>query len=96
MMNGAYGAYNAGIGGAAGCGGSGVFGLHLSTLLFVGIAVFAVYLFFKNRNKPVRKDPQFAAGHSTVIDAAEIARLRYARGDISFDEFQTILKSIQS
>jgi putative membrane protein len=95
MMNGAYGAaYNGGFGNFAGCGG-GVFGLHLSTLLFVGLAILAFYLFFKNKKQPRKKDPIFISETSS-IDASEIVRLRYARGEISLEEFQNILKNIQS
>ena len=89
-MNGAYGAaYNGGAAGFAGCGGG------LSTLLLAGLVIFIVYLFLKNKKPPVKKEPVFIS-EKPSIDATEIVRLRYARGEISFEEFQTILKNIQS
>lgn len=93
MMNGAYGAYS---GGLAGCGAAGgIFGFHFSTLLLAGLGIFALYVIFKKRKHAQKKEPIFIS-EKPSIDAAEIVRLRYARGEISFDEFQNILKNIQS
>lgn len=101
MMNGAYSGFSGysggGYGGIGSCdvGGGGFF--DLSTLLFIGLAVFALYLFFKNRRQqPVKKESLFTTENSATIEATEIVRLRYARGDISFEEFQTILNHINS
>lgn len=93
MMNGAYGAYNSGINGLCG---SGMFGLSFSALLFAGLAFLALYLLFKNKRQPPKKEPIFINEKSSTVDAAEIIRLRYARGEISFEEFQTLLKNIQA
>ena len=93
MMNGAYGASSSGL---AGCGAAGgLFGFHLPTLLIVGLVIFAFYLLLKKKKQPPKKEPIFIS-EKPSIDAAEIVRLRYARGEISFEEFQTILKNIQA
>lgn len=95
MMNGAYGAaYSGGPSGFAGCGG-GLFGLPFFTLLLAGLVILVIYLFLKNKKPPGKKDPIFVS-EKPNIDAAEIVRLRYARGEISLEEFQTILKNIRA
>lgn len=93
MMNGPYGTYNSAINGL--CNG-GLFGLHFSTLLFGGLVILVLFLFLKNKKHSSKKEPVFINGKSSTLEAEEIVRLRYARGDISFEEFQTILKNIQS
>lgn len=94
MMNRAFGAYNGGLGGYAGCG-NGFFGFDLSTFLLAGLVILAFYLIFRSKKQPPKKDPIFRS-EKPSMDATEIVRLRYARGEISFEEFQTILKNIQS
>jgi putative membrane protein len=93
MMNGPFGANNSAINGFCN---SGVFGMPLSTLLLAGLVILVVYLFLKTKNQPSKKEPIFINDKASILDAAEIVRLRYARGEISFEEFQTILKNIQS
>lgn len=90
MMNRAYGAYSNGFNGCE------VFGFPLPMLLIIGLAVFGIYLLRRNNKQHTKKDPIFMSDKSPTVDAAEIVRLRYARGEISFEEFQTLLKHIQS
>lgn len=70
-------------------------GVNLTMVLLIGIAIFVLFLLFKNKKQPANKEVIFPTEKSPALDAAEVVRLRYARGEISFEEFQTILKNIQ-
>ena len=70
-------------------------GINFTMVLLIGIAILVLYLLFKNKKQPVKKEVIFPTEKSPAVDATEVVRLRYARGEITFDEFQTILKNIQ-
>ncbi len=64
---------------------------NFPTLTFLAVISVGVYLFFKNRTA-TNPNP----GNTQAIEAEEMAKLRYARGEITFEEFQQILKTIRS
>lgn len=66
----------------------------LMTVLIVALIVFALYLVFKKKNQQTTVSA-LNTGNSTVTEAEEIAKLRYARGEITDEEFQTILKTLK-
>lgn len=63
---------------------------NFSTLIFLGLIAVGAYLLFKNR-AAINQKP----GNIQAIEAEEMAKLRYARGEITFEEFQQILRTIQ-
>ncbi|MGG5253437.1 hypothetical protein ACQYAD_08065 [Neobacillus sp. SM06] len=102
MMNGGMGNWgngfpNNGAGGYAGAlNNFGWFqGVNFTMVLLIGIAILVLFLLFKNKKQPIKKEAIFSVEKSPALDSAEIVRLRYARGEITFEEFQTILKNIQ-
>ena len=68
-------------------------GGSLMTMLVFGLIAFTLYLIFKNKKQ--QNSVSSNMGNSTVIEAEEVAKLRYARGEITHEEFQTILKTIK-
>ncbi len=64
------------------------------TVLVFGIIVFALYTIYKNK-KPNTSVTSSIAGSTTVIGSEEVAKLRYARGEISHEEFKSILTTIK-
>ena len=62
-----------------------------SSLVFLALIAFGLFLLFKRRNTANLENRK-----SPVIEAVELVKLRYARGEITFDEFQSIVKTIQS
>jgi len=66
----------------------------LMTMLVFGLIAFAPYLIFKNK-KQQTSVLSLNTENSTVTDAEEVAKLRYARGEITHEEFQSILKTIK-
>lgn len=75
---------------------AGGFGIDLSTLVLIGLALFAIYIFFKNKQQTAKKPPIVVKYQPSLLEPEEVVRLRYARGEISFEGFQEILKNIQS
>ncbi|MEQ6390255.1 hypothetical protein RZN22_13150 [Bacillaceae bacterium S4-13-58] len=67
----------------------------LLTLLVLGLITFVIYLIFKNKNQQNLVSTSMKE-NTVVIDGKEVAKLRYARGEISHEEFQSILKTIKS
>lgn len=64
---------------------------NFTTLIFLALIAVGVYLFFKNRTA-TNPNP----GNTQAIEADEMAKLRYARGEITFEEFQQIFRTIRS
>lgn len=93
MMNGANGICNGAVNGLYS---GGMFGFPFSALIFAGLVILVVYLLFRNKKQASNKELIFKNEKSLPVDATEIVRLRYARGEISLEEFQTIIKNIQS
>lgn len=70
-------------------------GSNLIPMLMVGLIALMVYFLFKDKKK---QEPTLSLNKETssVINAEEVAKLRYARGEISHEEFQYILKIIKA
>ncbi|WP_330948518.1 SHOCT domain-containing protein [Virgibacillus sp. MG-45] len=68
-------------------------GGSLMTMLVFVLIAFTLYLIFKNKKQQTSVSSNM--GNSTVIEAEEVAKLRYARGEITHEEFQSILKTIK-
>ena len=68
-------------------------GGSLMTMLIFGLIAFTLYLIFKNKKQQTSVSSNM--GNSPVIEAEEVAKLRYARGEITHEEFQAILKTIK-
>lgn len=95
MMNGVVNGVTGG-GNQIGMGNFGWFqGFSFPMLIVIGIAILAFILIFKNKKQPAKKQPIFSNETSPALSAAEVIRLRYARGEITFDEYQSILKNVQ-
>lgn len=62
-----------------------------STLIFLVLIAIGVYFLMKNQFLP-----KADSGNIQSIEAEEMAKLRYARGEITLEEFQQILKTIKS
>lgn len=56
----------------------------LMLLLVVALIVFVVYLIFKNKKQQISDN-----------EAEEIVKMRYARGEITHEELQSILKTLR-
>ncbi|GGM29385.1 hypothetical protein GCM10011351_14380 [Paraliobacillus quinghaiensis] len=69
-------------------------GGSVMTVLVFGLIALALYLIFRNKNQQTSVST-LNTGNATVIEAEEIAKLRYARGEITHEEFQSILKTIK-
>jgi putative membrane protein len=69
-------------------------GSPLMTVLIVALIVFTLFLVFKKKKQQTTVSA-LNTGNSTVTEAEEIAKLRYARGEITDEEFQTILKTLK-
>jgi putative membrane protein len=69
-------------------------GGSVMTVLVFGLIALALYLIFKNKNQQTSVSP-LNKSNPTVIEAEEVAKLRYARGEITHEEFQSILKTIK-
>lgn len=103
MMNGGHmGSFGTGNGGFYGYNGM-PFGFNpfdmmysgsLVTMIVFGLIALTLFLIFKNRKQQTSVS-SFKKETATVIDAEEVAKLRYARGEISHDEFQSILQTIK-
>ncbi|WP_312098678.1 hypothetical protein [Niallia sp.] len=68
-------------------------GYFMTILMFILIGVVLFLLLLRNRKQQTRVS-SIKMNHTTVIKAEEVAKLRYARGEISHDEFQSILQTI--
>ena len=68
-------------------------GSDLRQMLVVGLVMLLIYIIFKNRK---RQGPEVTEETSSVTSAKEAAKLRYACGEISYEEFQSILKVIET
>lgn len=66
----------------------------LVPVLIGALIAFALYLMFKKK-KQQTSISALNTGDSTVTEAEEIAKSRYARGEITDGEFQTILKTLK-
>lgn len=62
-----------------------------SALIFIVLIAIGVYLLMKNQSLPKAN-----SGTIQSIDAEEMAKLRYARGEITLEEFQQIIITIKS
>ncbi|MFV9510183.1 hypothetical protein [Tepidibacillus sp. LV47] len=75
-------------------------GWNLSGLLFLLLIGFVVYLLIKRSKQNHVGQGQglvnIANGQASPSEAIEIAKLRYVRGEISFEEYQEIVKVIGS
>ena len=69
-------------------------GGSVMTVLVFGLIALALYLIFRNKNQQTSVST-LNTGNATVIEAEEVAKLRYARGEITHEEFQSILKTIK-
>lgn len=69
-------------------------GGSVMTVLVFGLIALALYLIFRNKNQKTSVST-LNTGNATVIEAEEVAKLRYARGEITHEEFQSILKTIK-
>ncbi|SIN87832.1 putative membrane protein [Carnobacterium alterfunditum] len=69
-------------------------GSPLLTVLIVALIVVALYLVFKKKKQQTTVSA-LNTRNSTVTEAEEIAKSRYARGEITDEEFQTILKTLK-
>lgn len=65
----------------------------MAFVLFVLIFII-LYMIFKNRKQQTITSPN-KQHQTTVIKADEAAKLRYARGEITQEEFQSILHRIK-
>lgn len=70
-------------------------GGYFMTVLLVGAIVLFLLLIFKNK-KQQTKGSLLNNATETNMEAEEVVKLRYARGEISHDEFQSILKTIKA
>jgi len=64
---------------------------NFATLTFLALIAVGVYLFSKTGQPPIQ-----IRGNTQAIEAEEMAKLRYARGEITFEEFLQILRTIRS
>lgn len=69
-----------------------MFGNNLKQVIIVGLIVLVIYLFFKRQK---RQGSEQTKETSAVTTAKEAAKLRYACGEITYEEFQSILKAIE-
>jgi putative membrane protein len=69
-----------------------LFGNNLKEVIFVGLIVLVIYVFFKRQKNQGSEQTRET---SAVTTAKEAAKLRYACGEISHEEFQSILKAIE-
>jgi putative membrane protein len=94
MMNGHMGSFINGYG-YSGPSGLTQFGMmpyfNSSTLIFIVLIAIGVYFLMKNQSLSKAN-----SGNIQSIEAEEMAKLRYARGEITLEEFQQILKTIKS
>lgn len=65
------------------------------TLIVLALIGVVLFLLIRNRKQATSVSSSIKMNHTTVIEAEEIAKLRYARGEISHDEFQSILQTIK-
>ncbi|AWI14194.1 hypothetical protein CQJ30_09855 [Caldibacillus thermoamylovorans] len=68
-------------------------GSFMTILMFILIGV-VLFLLLRNQKQQTRVS-SIKMNNTTVIEAEEVAKLRYARGEISHDEFQSILQTIK-
>ncbi|MFS1515459.1 hypothetical protein V1503_02915 [Bacillus sp. SCS-151] len=65
------------------------------TIIVIGIITVGLILIFKNQKIHRTSASSYNKQGTTVIEAEEVAKLRYARGEITHDELQAILKTIK-
>ncbi|RTR28172.1 hypothetical protein EKG37_17890 [Robertmurraya yapensis] len=68
-------------------------GSFMTLIVFALIGV-VLFLLLRNQKQQTRVS-SIKMNNTTVIEAEEVAKLRYARGEISHDEFQSILQTIK-
>jgi len=75
-------------------------GFNFTGILLMIVIGFVIYLLIKrSRQNQVGQGQNLvnlASGQATPSEGVEIAKLRYARGEISFDEFEEIVKVLNS
>ncbi|MFT9488395.1 MAG: SHOCT domain-containing protein [Tepidibacillus sp.] len=74
-------------------------GWNLTGILFLVLVGFLVYLLIKRSKQHgafSQPSQPLAPTKATSNEAVEIAKLRYVRGEISYDEYQEIVKVINS
>ena len=75
-------------------------GFSFTGLLFLLLIGFAIYVLVKRSRQNQLGQGQgvlsIANGQASPSEAIEVAKLRYVRGEISFDEYQEIVKVIGS
>ncbi|MBC9826174.1 SHOCT domain-containing protein [Carnobacterium inhibens] len=68
-------------------------GSNLKQMIIVGLIFLVIYIFFKDQK---RQKPEQNKEASSVTTAKEAAKLRYACGEITYEEFQSILEVIEA
>jgi putative membrane protein len=70
-------------------------GSNIMPMIGVGLILLMIYFIFKDKKK---QGSALSLNKETfsVINAEEVAKLRYARGEISHEEFQSILEIIKA
>lgn len=73
----------------------GLIGLVLNIVLIVGVVLLIVWAVQKI-SRPANSDspPAAAAGSGPILSAREILDIRYARGELTREEYQTMLADI--
>ena len=68
-------------------------GSNLKQMMVVGLIVLVLYIFLKDQK---RLKPEQNKEASSITTAKEAAKLRYACGEITYEEFQSILEVIET
>jgi putative membrane protein len=75
----------------------GLIGLLLNIAVLVGIVLLVVWVvrqFTQSNNSGAQATAPHNAVTGSILSAREIADIRYARGELTRDEYQTILSDI--
>ncbi|WP_182200963.1 hypothetical protein [Paraliobacillus salinarum] len=73
----------------------GMFTNSFMSFILLILILIVLYMIFKNRKQQTMVSPN-QKKQTTVIEAEEAAKLRYARGEISLEEFQSIIQTIRA
>jgi len=63
-------------------------------MMFIGILILGIFVYLILKGQKNEMNFSRLAYNKQQFEAVEIAKLRYARGEISFDEFENIKKNL--
>lgn len=71
-------------------------GPDLTWILLLGLIAFAAFVFFKKNHGSTSQNVKTDQPFQSDSQAEELVKIRYARGEISLEEFQTIMNTLRS